>query len=324
VSLLEVSDLTMEYSSAGYVVRPVRDFSLEMESGQLGLLLGPSGCGKSTLLSALAGLLRPVAGSIRVNGSEVTGLSGAALARYRQSAIGIVFQAFNLIPSLTARENIELVLRTAGYRRTAARRRSETLLEQVDLGDHVNQRPGKLSGGQQQRVAIARALALDPPLLLADEPTAHLDYIQVEGVINILRRLADANRTVLIATHDERLLPLADRIIELAPVQLPATGPAETMALGDGAVLFRQGDLGSLVYMVESGTVVLSRERSDGTEEVLQEVGPGAYFGELAPMFGLPRSATARAQGDTAVTGLPLSSFRSHMRAGSRYGGGPA
>ena len=294
MSLLEVRDLTVEYSSAGYVVRPVRDFSLEMEAGELGLVLGPSGCGKSTLLSALAGLLRPAAGAIRVDGSLVTALDGAALGRYRRTSIGIVFQAFNLIPSLSARENVELVLRTAGRTRAAARRRAEALLEQVDMGDHLNQRPGKLSGGQQQRVAIARALALDPPLLLADEPTAHLDYIQVEGVLGILRRLADAKRTVLIATHDERLLPLADRIINLSPVAVPSGGPAETIVLEDGAVLFLQGDAGSLVYLVESGAIGLTRERADGTEETLQTVGAGAYFGELAPMFGLPRSATAR------------------------------
>jgi putative ABC transport system ATP-binding protein len=323
MSLLEVSDLTMEYSSAGYVVRPVRDFSLEMESGQLGLLLGPSGCGKSTLLSALAGLLRPAAGSIRVNGAEVTTLKGAALGHYRQTSIGIVFQAFNLIPSLSARENVELVLRTAGQRRAVARRRAEELLERVDLADQMNKRPGKLSGGQQQRVAIARALALDPPLLLADEPTAHLDYIQVEGVLTILRQLADADRTVLVATHDERLLPLADRIIELAPAQASVDGPAQTTALGDGAVLFRQGDAGSVVYMVESGGIHLSRERVDGTEETLQQIGPGAYFGELAPMFGLARSATARAVGDTAVTALSLSEFRSRMRQGDRHAPAP-
>jgi putative ABC transport system ATP-binding protein len=314
VSLLEVNDLTMEYSSAGYVVRPVRDFNLRMDAGELGLLLGPSGCGKSTLLSALAGILRPAAGSIRVGGSEVTALRGSALGHYRQSSVGIVFQAFNLIPSLSARENVELVLRTAGRGRRAARRRADELLEQVDLSEHLHQRPGQLSGGQQQRVAIARALALDPPLLLADEPTAHLDYIAVEGVLTILRRLADAERTVLIATHDERLLPLADRTINLAPARAPAAGPPETIDLADGAVLFHQGDAGSLVYVVESGAVGLTRERSDGTEESLQTVQPGAYFGELAPMFGLPRSASARALGHTVVTGLALSEFRGRVQ----------
>jgi putative ABC transport system ATP-binding protein len=206
------------------------------------------------------------------------------------------------------------VLRTAGRRGTVARQRAEDLLEQVDLSDQLHQRPGQLSGGQQQRVAIARALALDPPLLLADEPTAHLDYLAVEGVLTILRRLAEAERTVLIATHDERLLPLADRIINLAPARAPAAGPPERVALADGAVLFHQGDAGSLVYVVESGAVGLTRERSDGTEESLRTIQPGAYFGELAPMFGLPRSATARALGATVVTGLGLVDFRSRMQ----------
>jgi putative ABC transport system ATP-binding protein len=320
VSTVEVRDLTMEYSSAGYVVRPVRDLSFQMAPGELGLLLGPSGCGKSTLLSALAGLLRPAAGSIRVDDRELTALRGPALARYRQQAIGIVFQAFNLIPSLTAQENVELVLRTAGERRAPARRRARELLEQVDLGDHLHRRPGALSGGQQQRVAIARALALDPPLILADEPTAHLDYIQVEGVLAILRRLAEADRTVLIATHDERLLPLANRIIELAPRVVPVARPAETVALVDAEVLFSEGDAGSLVYVVESGGIDLTRERADGTPETLQRIGPGTYFGELAPMFGLPRSATARAVGPTVLTALALSEFRSQRLTTERQG----
>jgi putative ABC transport system ATP-binding protein len=318
MSLFEVKDLTVEYSSAGYVVRPIHGFNLEMERGELGIILGASGCGKSTLLSAIAGLLRPSAGSILVDGTDVTKLNGNDLTRYRQRSVGIVFQAFNLIPSLTARENIELVLRTAGRGRSAAFERSTELLQQMNLNEHAHHRPGALSGGQQQRVAIGRALALDPPLVLADEPTAHLDYIQVEGVLNILRQLADSNRTVLVATHDERLLPLADRIIELTPRQAPVGGPAEIVPLSDGEILFRQGDPGSRVYEVESGVVRLLRERSDGTEEVLQEVGVGAYFGELAPMFGLPRSATAQAVGITVVKGMPLSDFRTRMRQGDR------
>jgi putative ABC transport system ATP-binding protein len=116
------------------------------------------------------------------------------------------------------------------------------------------------------------------------------------------------------------LLPLADRIINLVPVQVQLGGPAETVQLSDGAVLFHQGDAGSLVYLVESGAIGLTRECTDGTEETLQTVGPGAYFGELAPMFGLPRSATARARGATTVTALALSEFRSQMRKGDRWG----
>ena len=314
MSLLEVTDLTVEYSSGGYVVRPINDFNLEMDKGQLGLLFGASGCGKSTLLSALAGLLRPVSGSIRVDGTPVTGQSAKGLTRYRQTGVGIVFQSFNLIPSLTASENIEIVLLTAGRPRAEARRRSEELLRMVDLGERMHQRPGKLSGGQQQRVAIARALALAPPLLLADEPTAHLDYIQVEGVLNLLRRLVDADRTVLVATHDEQLASLADRVIELTPRQVYASNAAEQVDLADGAILFRQGDAGSLVYVVDSGLIQLFRRRVDGTEEIVQEVGERGHFGEFAPMFRLPRSASARAVGDTVVTGIPLRQFRDRVR----------
>ncbi len=128
-----------------------------------------------------------------------------------------MFQAFNLIPSLTARENVQIALQSAKVPRRDARARAEAVLGEVGLEDRMHHRPGDLSGGQQQRVAIARALALDPPLLLADEPTAHLDYIQVDGVLRLLRDLASPGRIVIVATHDDRLLPLADRVVELTP-----------------------------------------------------------------------------------------------------------
>jgi putative ABC transport system ATP-binding protein len=269
-------------------------------------------------LSAIAGLLRPLTGSIRVGDAEVVGLGNRALTRYRQTSVGVVFQAFNLIPSLSARENIEIICRTAGQSRTAGRERAEHLLEMMDLGDRMNHRPGSMSGGQQQRVAIARALALDPPVVLADEPTAHLDYIQVEGVLKTLRDLADADRAVIIATHDERLLPLADRIVELSPRVAHAATVEEDRRLADGEVLFRQGEPGALVYTVESGLIQLVRQRDDGAEEVVSEIAPGAYFGELAPTFGLPRSAMARAVGPTVVTGFPVGEVRAHMRAAAK------
>jgi len=314
VTLLEVTDLTVEYSSGGYKVRPLDGFNLTMGKGQLGLLLGASGCGKSTLLSAIAGLLRPQSGSICVNGTEIVDLGNKELTRYRRTSVGVVFQAFNLVPSLSARENVEIVCRTAGRTRTAARQRAAALLDMVDLGDRMDHRPGSLSGGQQQRVAIARALALDPPVILADEPTAHLDYIQVEGVLNTLRQLADADRTVLIATHDERLLSLADRIVELSPRAAPGDVVVGRRDLADGEILFDQGEPGSLVFTVESGLIQLVRRRDDDSEEIVSEVAKGAYFGEFAPMFGLPRSATARAVGPTVVTGLPLTDFRTLRR----------
>lgn len=310
---LTVRDLTIEYSSGGYVVRPIEKLDLDLHSGDLILVLGASGCGKTTLLSAFASLLTPASGTIQVGDIDVTSLRGKDRVRYRRDAVGIVFQTFNLVASLSAHENVMVPLRGAGRRRAAARQRADELLEMVNLDERARHRPADLSGGEQQRVAIARALALDPPLLLADEPTAHLDYVQVDSVLRILRRLAAPGRTVVVATHDERLLPLADRVVELTPGAAPAEQPPVQVSLEPGQVLFHQGDPGDLIYVVDSGKVELVRERADGTDELFDVVvGPGGYFGELAPMFGLRRSATARAGVEPAVlTGMTVHDFRS-------------
>jgi putative ABC transport system ATP-binding protein len=195
------------------------------------------------------------------------------------------------------------------------------VLGEVGLEDRMHHRPSDLSGGQQQRVAIARALALDPPLILADEPTAHLDYIQVDGVLRLLRDLASPGRIVIVATHDDRLLPLADRVLELTPRAAGDALPPDTVTLADGEVLFEQGDDGVRVYIVESGAVEIFRVLEDGGEERLAVIGPDNYFGELAPMFGLRRSAGARAvDGGAVVTGLSLRDFRE--RRGASTGSG--
>jgi putative ABC transport system ATP-binding protein len=315
---LECRDLVVEYSGGGYVVRPIDGLSLEVASGELALLLGASGCGKTTLLSILAAILRPQRGSVRLNGREVTELSGGALTEYRRHSVGVVFQAFNLLPSLTAAENVQVPLRAAGVSSRRARRRADELLAQVGLARRGLHRPGELSGGEQQRVATARALALDPPLLLADEPTAHLDYIQIEGVLRLLREIADAGRMVVVATHDERMMPLADRTIELSPRHLEGVRPRGEVHLTPGEILFRQGDMSDLVYVVEQGGVELVRVLADGGEEILARHGRGEYFGELGPMFRLRRSATARAIGPCRVSGLPVSDFRRSLQQGAR------
>ena len=158
---LRISDLTVEFSSGGFAIRPIDELTLSFEAGSLVLLLGPSGCGKTSLLSCLGTVLTPTSGSITFGDIDVTALSGAELSAYRLHTVGIVFQAFNLVPSLSAMENVTLPLRAAGYRWAEASARATELLEQVSLGDRIHHRPGDLSGGQQQRVALARALALD-------------------------------------------------------------------------------------------------------------------------------------------------------------------
>jgi putative ABC transport system ATP-binding protein len=308
---LTIKDLTVEYVSGGYPVRPLDSFDLHVTGGELVLLLGASGCGKTTLLSALAGILRPKAGAIRVGDTDVLGLRGRALTDHRRHTVGVVFQAFNLVPSLTALENVAAPLWAAGWSARKAAARARQLLDQVDLTDQAGKRPGDMSGGQQQRVAIARALAHDPPLVLADEPTAHLDYIQVEGVLKLLRALAGPERVVVVATHDERLLPLADRIVELTPRAAGSDTPPTRLELAAGDVVFGQGDAGDRIYVVDSGDVEIVRTRAEGTEEVLGRIGPGRYFGELGPLFGLKRSATARAAVASVVTGYSVRDFRS-------------
>jgi putative ABC transport system ATP-binding protein len=201
-------------------------------------------------------------------------------------------------------------LRAAGMSRRAARDRATNLLKRVNLDDRMNHRPSGLSGGQQQRVAIARALAHDPPVILADEPTAHLDYIQVDGVLKLIRALADDGRLVVVATHDERMIPLADSVVNLTPRADTTPREPKRIHLDGGAAVFEQGDRGDLVYVVEDGRIQILRTRDDGTEEDVEVVDVGGYFGELAPMFGLQRSATARALGPTTVTGYGLLDFR--------------
>jgi putative ABC transport system ATP-binding protein len=276
VTTLEVSDLVVEYASGGYAVRPLDRVTFTAEDGELVVLLGPSGCGKTTLLSCIAGLLTPTSGGIHLEGTDVIALSGRELAHYRRARVGVVFQAFNLIPSLSARGNVLVPLRLAGVSRRQARARAEELLTLVGLTDRLRHRPSQLSGGQQQRVAIARALVHDPPLVVADEPTAHLDHVQVEAVLRLLRDLAAPGRVVIVATQ----------------------------------ILFKQEDPSDLVYVVDSGTIELVRPLVDGGEVLLRVVEAGGYFGELGPLLGLPRSATARAQTESRLTGYPLQIFR--------------
>ena len=214
---LHVRDLTVEYKRGAQTVRPIEGLSFNAAPGSITLLLGPSGCGKTSVLSCLGAMLVPASGSIQFGGLDVLGIAGKGLTNYRRNYVGIVFQAFNLLPSLTAEENVRVVLSAAGVKRRQAGQRSTELLTSVGLAERLHHRPDDLSGGQQQRVAIARALALDPMLLLADEPTAHLDHGSVASVLDLYRRLADDGRVVVVSTHDDRMLPVASQVIELAP-----------------------------------------------------------------------------------------------------------
>jgi putative ABC transport system ATP-binding protein len=185
------------------------------------MLMGPSGSGKTTLLFVMGCILHATSGSVRIDGHEVVGLPERRLPGIRLKHFGFVFQGFNLFPALTARENVQVALTLKGIRGEKARKESAALLEQVGLGEKLNTHPADLSGGQKQRIAIARALAGDPPILLADEPTAALDSRSGQVVMEILSSMARRRgRAVVIVTHDSRVLHHADRIIEIRDGQI--------------------------------------------------------------------------------------------------------
>ena len=311
---LEVRDLTVEFhTSGGYTLRPLDGLSFDASNGELVVVLGPSGSGKTTLLSCLAGLLTPKSGTVTFRGQEITSLGGHARAAYRRHTVGIVFQAFNLISSLSARGNVRAPLRLAGVPRRRAQERADTLLERVGLSDRLSHRPGQLSGGQQQRVAIARALVHDPPLVIADEPTAHLDYVQVESTLRLIRTLAEPGRLVLVATHDDRITNIADRVIDLAPKVAEPEKDMRQITLGAGEVLFKQGDFASIVYYIEEGSIEVYRTHPGGGEEQVAIIEPGQYFGELGTMLCLPRSSSARALTPTRLTAMTVTAFKSRV-----------
>lgn len=308
--LLTVKDLVVEYVSEGYTVRPLDEFTMTAEPGELTVLLGPSGSGKTTLLSCLGGILTPTAGSIRLGETEITELGTEALEGYRRQDVGFVFQAFNLIPSLTAQENVAIPLIMSGTSRKSALARAADTLAVVGLADRMHHKPRGLSGGQQQRVAVARGIVHEPALLLADEPTANLDYVQAEAIIRLLRDLRDQGRIIVISTHDARLVPVADTTVQMAQDVESVHGAPQSVRYAVGEAIFEQGDPPRLVYVVESGEVEVFRRLADGGKTVLTVLGPGSYFGELGALMGTPRAASARAITDCTLIAYGPHEFR--------------
>ncbi|HSX98814.1 MAG TPA: ABC transporter ATP-binding protein [Streptomyces sp.] len=212
---LTLTGVTKVYGKDGTQVRALDQVSVEIERGSFTAVMGPSGSGKSTFLHCAAGLDRPTSGSASVGGVELSRLGETALTKLRRRQIGFVFQSFNLVPSLTVRQNIELPLRLAGERIENAW--LQEILERVGLTGRTEHRPGELSGGQQQRVAIARALVTRPDVIFGDEPTGALDTVTAREILGLLRRCVDeAGQTVVMVTHDPGAASYADRVLFLA------------------------------------------------------------------------------------------------------------
>ncbi len=212
---ISVRGLRKTYQMGGQVVNALAGVDVDIPARSFTIIMGPSGSGKSTLLYLLGGLDRPTAGSIHIQEAALERMDENTLAIYRRNKIGFIFQSFNLITSMTALENVAFPMRFAGWPAARRRQRAGELLGQVGLGKRAHHRPTELSGGQQQRVAVARALVNDPPLILADEPTGNLDTHSGFAIMNLLSELHRSGRTIVVVTHDPRMLSYATHTVRL-------------------------------------------------------------------------------------------------------------
>lgn len=216
MEIIQIKDLHKTYDEGKIEVHAVNGISLSVAEGEFTAIVGPSGSGKTTLLNMIGGLDRPSGGEVIINGTEITKLSSRELINFRLNNIGFVFQSYNLIPVLTAHENVEFIMQLQNKPQTERYKRTIELLESVGLGDKMDVRPRYLSGGQQQRVAVARALASKPRFILADEPTANLDSKATANLLEIMERLNHEEKmTFLFSTHDQRVVNKAHRVITI-------------------------------------------------------------------------------------------------------------
>jgi putative ABC transport system ATP-binding protein len=216
MKILDIKNVHKIYDESEVKVHAVNEVNLEFEKGEFAAIVGPSGSGKTTLLNMIGGLDQPTSGEIVVDKTNIGDLKPSKLIDFRLYNIGFVFQAYNLIPVLTAKENVEFIMHMQGRSKTERDARSRELLNAVGLGDRLNSRPGKLSGGQQQRVAVARALASKPKFVLADEPTANLDSKSTETLLDIMEKLNKEEQiTFIFSTHDSRVVKKARRVITI-------------------------------------------------------------------------------------------------------------
>ncbi len=216
MKVIEVSGLKKIYNTTEVKVNALNGIDMTIEQGEFTAIVGPSGSGKTTFLNMLGGLDSPTEGKISIGGTDIQHLSSSELIDFRLRNIGFVFQAYNLIPVLTAVENVEFIMQMQGVEKKERIKRAKELLNMVGLGERINSRPSKLSGGQQQRVAVARALASKPKFVLADEPTANLDSKSTENLLDIMEELnRKENITFIFSTHDQRVVNKARRVITL-------------------------------------------------------------------------------------------------------------
>ncbi len=312
--MIDLRDVHKYYKTAIGDYHALNSIDLQIEAGEFVSIIGKSGSGKSTLLNMITGIDRPTSGEVQVNGTEVQKLNENRMARWRGKNLGIVFQFFQLLPTISVIENIMLPMdfcRT--YPMREREKRALELLEMVELREHAYKLPTALSGGQQQRVAIARALANDPPIVIADEPTGNLDSKTAESVFALFNDLVAKGKTIIIVTHDSGLAKRTHRtalitdgeiVNEYVAKAMPtltqdqlleATRDAKCLTFEPGAMILSEGTNAESFYIVSRGTVEVVLPRENQSDVIALQLGPGKYFGEIEFFHEKKHRASIRA-----------------------------
>lgn len=318
--LIEMHNVVKTYQSAAGTFTALKGVDLQVDRGEFVAVIGKSGSGKSTLINMITGIDRPTSGEVYLGDTAVHKLSEGQMAVWRGKDLGIIFQFFQLLPTLSVIENVMLPMDFCNmYTPRERRERAMYLLEQVDMTENANKLPSAISGGQQQRVAIARALANDPPVLVADEPTGNLDSKTASQVFKLFEDLVARGKTILMVTHDNDLARRATRsvivsdgeVINQYVVQaLPGltvdqltwvTRELEARHFHPGETIINQGEMADRFYIITQGEVEILIHHPDGQEIIVDRLGNGKYFGEVGLMRSGTRTATVRAAPETAV-----------------------
>jgi ABC-type lipoprotein export system ATPase subunit len=312
--MIDLRDVHKYYKTAVGDYHALKSVELQINAGEFVSVIGKSGSGKSTLLNMITGIDHPTTGEVYVNGTAVHELNENKMARWRGKNLGIVFQFFQLLPTISVIENIMLPMdfcRT--YPMREREKRALGLLEMVELADHAYKLPTALSGGQQQRVAIARALANDPPVIIADEPTGNLDSKTADSVFELFKNLVAQGKTIIVVTHDSGLAKRTERTALIADGEivneyvakamptlsreqlLEATRTATTQQYEAGTMILSEGTNADAFYIVTKGTVEIVLPRPDQSDVIALQLGPGRYFGEMEFFHEKKHRASIRA-----------------------------
>jgi ABC-type lipoprotein export system ATPase subunit len=323
--LIDLRQIVKTYQSAAGSFTALKSVDLRVDRGEFVAIIGKSGSGKSTLINMVTGIDRPTSGEVLVAGTAVHTLSEGQLAAWRGRNLGIIFQFFQLLPSLTIVENVMLPMDFCNmYTPRERRERAMELLAQVEMDTQAYKLPSAVSGGQQQRVAIARALANDPPILIADEPTGNLDSKTANAVFRLFEELVRGGKTVVMVTHDQDLAKRVGRAVIVADGEIVnehvakalsaltvdqlalITRQLEPRTYAPGAPIVVQGEPADQFYIITKGQVDVLLQYPDGQQAAVTSMGAGQYFGEIGLLRGGARTATVRAAGESSVEVVAL------------------